>query len=151
MKDDKIFIDTNVLVYAFDISAGIKHEKAKKIVENCWRLENGVISSQVLEEFFVCLTKKIPAPVDSIIVEQIIRDFLKWGTVAIDGDMILEAIDVSIRHKFSFWDSLIIVSAVSGRANIIFSEDLSDSQTIEGIVIKNPFIVDKNNKEKQII
>ena len=140
MKDDRIFIDTNVLVYAFDISAGIKHKKAKEIVENCWRLENGVISSQVLEEFFVCLTKKIPAPVDSIIVEQIIRDFLKWRTVAIDGDMILEAINIHIKHKFSFWDSLIIASAVSGRANMIFSKDLSDSQTIEGIVIKNPFL-----------
>ncbi len=134
------------MVYAFDISAGIKHEKAKKIVENCWRLENGIISVQVLEEFFVCLTKKIPSPIDLIIVKQIIKDFLKWRTVAIDGDMMLEAIDISIRHKFSFWDSLIIASAVSGGANIIFSEDLSDNQIIDGIVIKNPFIVDKKNK-----
>ena len=140
MKDDKIFIDTNVLVYAFDISAGIKHKKAKEIVENCWRLENGIISSQVLEEFFVCLTKKIPFPIDSIIVWQIIKDFLKWKTVAVDGDIILESINIHIKHKFSFWDSLIIASAVSGSANMIFSEDLSDNQTIEGVVIKNPFL-----------
>ena len=146
MKDDKIFIDTNVLVYAFDISAGIKHEKAKNIIENCWRLENGIISAQVLEEFFVCLTKKIPSHIDSIIVKQIIKDFLKWRTAAIDGDMILEAIDISIRHKFSFRDSLMIASAISGGANIIFSEDISDSQTIDGIVIKNPFIVGKISK-----
>ena len=140
MKDDKIFIDTNVLVYAFDISAGIKHKKAKEIVEHCWRLENGIISSQVLEEFFVCLNKKIPFPIDSIIVWQIIKDFLKWKTVAVDGDIILESINIHIKHKFSFWDSLIIASAVSGSANMIFSEDLSDNQTIEGVVIKNPFL-----------
>ncbi|MHB1660756.1 MAG: PIN domain-containing protein [bacterium] len=139
MKEDKIFVDTNVLVYAFDISAGIKHEKAKEIVENCWRLENGIISSQVMEEFYVCLTKKIPVPIDSNIVKQIIKDFLKWKTVVIGGDIILEAIDIHERYKYSFWDSMIIASALKGGANIIFSEDFSNKQAINGTVIKNPF------------
>ena len=139
MKEDKIFVDTNVLAYAFDISAGVKHEKAKEIVENCWHSENCIISTQVLEEFFICLTKKIPTPVDSNTVRQIIRDFLKWRTVAIDGDIILEAIDIHERYKYSFWDSMIISSAIEGGANIIFSEDFSNSQIIKGIVIKNPF------------
>jgi len=139
MKEDKIFVDTNVLVYAFDISAGIKHKKAEEIVGNCWRLENGIISSQVLEELFVCLTKKIPAPIDSGIARQIIKDFLKWKTVVVGGDIILEAIDIHERYKYSFWDSMIIASALDGEANIIFSEDFSNQQAIDGIIIKNPF------------
>lgn len=139
MKEDKIFVDTNVLVYAFDISAGIKHEKAVEIIEDCWRLENGIISSQVLEEFFMCLTKKIPVHIDSIIVKQIIKDFLKWKTVVIDGEIILEAIDIHNKYKYSFWDSMIIASAIEGGANIIFSEDFSNSHIIKDIVIKNPF------------
>jgi predicted nucleic acid-binding protein len=139
MKESKVFIDTNVLVYAYDASAGEKHKMALEIMENLWDLGNGIISSQVLQEFFVSITKKISNPLNVITAKEIIKDLLKWKTVIIDGEIILEAIDIHSQHKYSFWDSVIIAAAIEGGAGTILSEDLSDKQVIKGIIIKNPF------------
>ena len=139
MKEDKVFIDTNVLVYAYDASAGEKHKMALEIMENLWDSGNGIISSQVLQEFFVSVTKKISKPLNVITAKEIVKDLLKWKTVIIDGEMILEAIDIYSQHKYSFWDSVIIAAAIEGGAGTILSEDLSDKQVIKGITIKNPF------------
>lgn len=134
-----MFIDTNILVYAYDASAGEKHKKALEIMENLWDSGNGIISSQVLQEFFVNVTKKISKPLNVIATKEIVKDLLKWKTVIINGEIILEAIDIHTQHKLSFWDSMIIVSAIGGGADTILSEDLSDKQVIRGITIKNPF------------
>lgn len=139
MKEGKMFIDTNILVYAYDASAGEKHKKALEIMENLWDSGNGIISSQVLQEFFVNVTKKISKPLNVIATKEIVKDLLKWKTVIINGEIILEAIDIHIQQKLSFWDSMIIVSAIGGGADTILSEDLSDKQVIRGITIKNPF------------
>ena len=139
MKEDKVFIDTNILVYAYDASAGEKHKKALETMENLWDLGNGIISSQVLQEFFVSVTKKISKPLNLITAKEIVKDLLKWKTVIIDGEIILEAIDIHSQHKYSFWDSVIIAAAIGAGAGTILSEDLSDKQVIKGITIKNPF------------
>ena len=139
MKEGKMFIDTNILVYAYDASAGEKHKKALEIMENLWDSGNGIISSQVLQEFFVNVTKKISKPLNVIATKEIVKDLLKWKTVIINGEIILEAIDIHTQQKLSFWDSMIIVSAIGGGADTILSEDLSDKQVIRGITIKNPF------------
>ena len=138
MKDGKVFIDTNVLVYAYDASAGEKHKIALEIMENLWDSGNGIISSQVLQEFFVSITKKISKPLNIITAKEIVKDLLKWKTVITDGEIILEAIDIHSQHKYSFWDSVIIAAAIGGGAGTIFSEDLSE-QVIKGITIRNPF------------
>jgi len=139
MKEGKVFIDTNVLVYAYDVSAGEKHKMALEIMENLWNSGNGIISSQVLQEFFVSITKKISKPLNIITAKEIVKDLLKWKTVITDGEIILEAIDIHSQHKYSFWDSVIIAAAIGGGAGTILSEDLSDKQVIKGIAIKNPF------------
>jgi predicted nucleic acid-binding protein len=139
MREDKVFVDTNILVYAYDASSGEKHKKAQGIMESCWNSGNGIISSQVLQEFFVSVTKKIAKPLDTSTAKEIVKDFLKWKTIIIDGEIILEAIDVHVRYKYSFWDSMIIASAVEGGAKTVFSEDLSDKHVIKGITINNPF------------
>jgi len=139
MKDDKVFIDTNVIVYAYDISAGEKHSKAVEIIKGLWDTGSGITSTQVLQEFFVNVTRKITKPLDAVTAKEIVKDFLKWKTVIVDGEIIMDAIDIHSAYKYSFWDSVIIASAVGGGAGTLFSEDLSDKQTIKGIVIRNPF------------
>jgi predicted nucleic acid-binding protein len=139
MKEGRVFIDTNVLVYAYDTSAGEKYQEARKIMGTLWDSGNGIISSQVLQEFFVSVTKKISKPLSLLTAKEIVKDLLKWKTVIIDGEIIMEAIDIQSQHKYSFWDSMIIAAAVEGGAGTILSEDLSDKQAIKGIIVKNPF------------
>jgi len=139
MRDGKVFIDINVIVYAYDISAGEKHSKAVEIIKGLWDTGSGITSTQVLQEFFVNVTRKITKPLDAVTAKEIVKDFLKWKTVIVDGEIIMDAIDIHSAYKYSFWDSVIIASAIDGGAGTLFSEDLSDKQTIKGIVIRNPF------------
>lgn len=139
MKGANVFVDTNIIVYAYDASAGEKHRKALAIMENIWDAGHGIVSSQVLEEFFVSVTRKIARPMETSKAREIVKDLLKWKVVAVDGELILEAIDIHQRYKYSFWDCMIIQAAIQGGAGLLFSEDLSDGQTIGGVKIKNPF------------
>ena len=143
MIEDKIFLDTNVLVYAHDISAGAKHKIAKKIVIDLWDSGSGLLSPQVLQEFFVSVTKKIPKPIETKLAKEIVSALLKWEVIVNDGEDILSSIEIHSRYHYSFWDSLIIEAAIRGGATLLLSEDFSDGQVIEGVKIKNPF----RNKE----
>jgi len=140
MKGDKTFLDTIVIIYAYDASAGRKHGIAKQIVMDLWASGLGVVSTQVLQEFFVNVTRKIPKPLDVTLAKDIVADFLKWTVVVNDGESILGAIEILQRYGYSFWDSLIVDAAVKGRAVTLFSEDLSYGQTVSGVTIENPFL-----------
>jgi len=139
MKEGRVFVDTNIIVYAYDASAGEKHSKALEIMKDLWGTGNGIASTQVLQEFFVSVTGKIVKSLSIITAKEIVKDFLKWKIVIVDGEIILEAIDIQNERRYSFWDSLIIASAIAGGAGTLLSEDLSDKHKIKGIVIKNPF------------
>jgi predicted nucleic acid-binding protein len=139
MKGTRAFLDTNVLVYAHDRSAGDKHEIARDTLLDLWESGLGVLSTQVLQEFYACVTKKIARPMESGDAKQIIEDLLKWTVVVNDGDSILAAIDIQNKHRLSFWDSMIVQAAVRGGAEVLLSEDLSDGQTLHGVRIRNPF------------
>jgi predicted nucleic acid-binding protein len=140
MSDKKIFVDTNILVYAYDTSARKKHEIARDIIVGLWDSGLGVVSTQVLQEFFVLATRKIPTPLDGKTAKEIIADLLKWTVVVNDGDSILKAIAIHVKSKFSFWDALIIESAARGGADTLLSEDLSHGQVIYGVSVYNPFV-----------
>lgn len=139
MRGDKVFLDTNIILYAYDISAGEKHQISKKIVLDLWDSGLGVISTQVLQEFFVNVTQKIPKPLDKKLARDIVSDFLKWNVVINDGESILEAVEILLRYGYSFWDSLIIEAAIRGGAGALLSEGLTHGQTINGVAIENPF------------
>jgi predicted nucleic acid-binding protein len=139
MPEDKAFIDTNIIIYAYDVTAGKKHETARTIITDLWHSGLGVISTQVLQEFFVNVVQKIPKPVDKQQAKEIVRDFLKWHVVVNSGDSIVDAIDICLRFEYSFWDSMIIEAAIKGGAAALISEDLQDDQVISGVTIKNPF------------
>jgi predicted nucleic acid-binding protein len=132
MPGSKIFLDTNIIIYAFDVSAGEKHEEAKKIMAELWGAGRGLLSTQVLQEFFVSVTKKIPRTLSLKAAKEIVTDLLKWQVVINDGQSILAAADIQSKHNFSFWDSLIIQAAIRGDASLLLSEDLSDEQTVRG-------------------
>jgi len=139
MNEGKVFLDTNVLIYAHDTSAGRKHDLARETVLELWNRTNGLLSTQVLQEFFFTITRKIPTPLKLREGRKIIEDLLSWDVVVNDGRSILAAIEIQERYHYSFWDSLIIQAAIQGDATVLLSEDLSDNQTIRGITIKNPF------------
>jgi len=139
MKDDKVFVDTNILIYAYDVSANKKHEVARQIVSDLWNSGHGVLSIQVLQEFFVNVTQKIPKPLDRRLARDIVADFLKWEVIINDGELILEAVDILLRYGLSFWDALVVGAAARSGAAVLLSEDLKPGQAIHGLTIRNPF------------
>jgi predicted nucleic acid-binding protein len=140
MPDVRTFIDTNILIYAYDATAGQKHTAAANLLIDLWRSRLGLVSTQVLQEFFVNVVRKIPKPIDNRIAQEIVKDLLKWQVVVVTGDSILDAIDLSSRYRYSFWDAMIIESAIRGNARILMTEDLQNGQEIGGVTITNPFI-----------
>jgi len=139
MPGDKCFVDTNVLIYAYDLSAGKKHETAKRTIADLWELKQGMLSLQVLQEFFVNVTKKILKPLGMSTAREIVRDLLTWDIVLMDGESILEGIEIHRRYQLSLWDSMIVHAALKGGASVLLSEDFGGGRTIEGLKIRNPF------------
>lgn len=136
------FVDTNVLVYAHDTSAGIKHEKARDLILSLWDSRQGCISLQVLQEFYVTIVQKVAKPAALETAARIIADLGQWILHVPDVEDVLEAIEIQQRNELSFWDSLIICSAKKLGCDVIWTEDLNTGQRYEGIVVLNPFHLD---------
>lgn len=139
MSENRIFVDTNILVYAYDLSAGAKHDTAQYILSELWNSGRGLLSTQVLQEFFVAITGKVTKPLDWRKAANIVEDLLSWDLVVNDGASILQAAAIQARYRVSFWDALILHAALRGGAQILLSEDFSSGTFIEGLLIKNPF------------
>ncbi len=135
----KFFVDTNILVYAYDSSSGKKWRTSLEIISSLWIHRTGVISTQVIQELFVGLTQKVKNPILPEKAKEIISDLLRWPLVVNDGENILRAADLQIKYHFSFWDSLILQAAVASKSEILLSEDFQDRQLIESVTILNPF------------
>lgn len=135
---DKYFVDTNILMYAHDASAGVKHLRAKAIVEELWRDRTGVVSTQVLQELSVNLRRKAGRPLDAKATREIVADYLTWHVVVNGGESILEALDLEARYKISFWDALVVQAAQASGSEVLYSEDLSDGQAYGSVVVTNP-------------
>jgi len=142
---DKIFLDTNVIVYAHDRSSGKKNTIAMEIMEYLWDRKKGVISVQVMQEFYVCVTTKILKPLPLKVARKILEYLLNWDLIINDEYITIKAINLQEKYRFSFWDSLIVQSAIQSQAYTLFSEDLSDGQIIENVKIVNPFVQEWKN------
>lgn len=139
------FCDTNVVVYAYDSSAAAKHRQAQDLLNRLWVARTGALSLQVLQEAYVTLTRKLRptyAPADA---RTIISDLSTWRSVVEPTRRdVLDAAERSELWSISFWDALILVAARRAGASILWSEDLSDGQTYDGVVVQNPFAIDRS-------
>lgn len=134
----KSFVDTNVLIYAHDVDAGAKHATAHEILQELWEQRTGVISTQVLQEFYVNVTRKIRSPLSKKSARAIVSNYEIWCVDATCSDL-EAAFRIEDEAHLSFWDALIVAAAAKAGAALILSEDLNSGQTISGIRIKNPF------------
>lgn len=135
---DRTFVDTNVLIYAHNLDAGAKHEIARGVLDDLWRERRGVLSAQVLQEFYVNVTRKIAVRLDRNSARLIVEAYGAW-CIETTLTEISAAFRIEDEARISFWDALIVSSAVKAGANRILSQDLSAGQRIAGMVIENPF------------
>ena len=134
----KTFIDTNVLLYAHDMDAGVKHQTAKAILGELWIERTGVVSMQVLQEFYVNLTRKISSPLSNEIARLVVGSYSIWCMDTTPAD-ISAAFRIEGESRIAFWDAMIVSAAVRSGATRILSEDFSAGHQIAGILVENPF------------
>ena len=137
--DRPTFVDTNVLVYAYDADAGTKHDVARTLVSRLWRERSAVLSTQVLQEFYVTVTRKVRRPLPRSKAREIVSAYRSWPVQGIEVDDIVAASELEERHRFSFWDALIVVAAGRAGAVRLVSEDLQAGRSVEGVRFENPF------------
>lgn len=133
------FVDTNVLIYAHDVTAGAKREQAARLLDRLGSERSGRLSTQVLLEFYVAVTRKLPKRIDHGVATAILEDFGTWTVFRPDVDDLVAAVALAQRHRIHPWDGLIVRAALALEATTLWSEDLNDGQTIEGVTIRNPF------------
>jgi predicted nucleic acid-binding protein len=131
------FFDTNVLVYADDKAAPAKQRRALDLVAEHRRARTGVVSMQVLQEYFVTVTRKLR--LDVAIARRKVELLAEFDVAAPEVTDILAAIDLHRLHGFSFWDALVLRAAKQAGCGVVFSEDLQNAREIDGLQIVNPF------------
>jgi predicted nucleic acid-binding protein len=135
------FVDTNVLIYAHDSSAGQKQTLARALMERLWNTRAGCVSLQVLQEFYVNVTQKVARPLAPEAAAQIIADLSVWQVHRPGTPDLLDAIRLQQRYRLSFWDAMIVTSALQLGCRRLWSEDLSDGQQYNTLTVANPFAV----------
>jgi len=135
---NKVFVDSNLLIYGHDKDAGAKHVIANKILRDLWNSETGVLSMQVLQEFYTVVTRKIQTPLPKSVARVFVEEYATWWieTTPIEISSAFRIEDIA---KISFWDALIVAAAVKSGASEILSEDMNAGQVIAGVRIVNPF------------
>jgi predicted nucleic acid-binding protein len=133
------FLDTNILVYAEDRDDGDKHKQAIELVQDLWEGKDGVLSIQVLQEFFVTITRKVKRPIKTENAAKIIEQYLSWHVVENTGVLLLKAIDRMSAHHLSLWDALVLEAAISAGCEVLYSEDLTHNQRFGKLQVINPF------------
>jgi predicted nucleic acid-binding protein len=131
------FVDTNVFVYAHEGGAGSKHRKAVDLITRLFEEQAGALSVQVLCEFYVAATKKLRMKSEE--AEEIIDDLRSWTVHRPAHDDVLRACGIHRRHKVSWWDALIINSALELGSDVLWSEDLAAGQRYGTVAVRNPF------------
>jgi predicted nucleic acid-binding protein len=135
-----VFVDTNVLVYDRDRRDAGKHDRARAWMTALWRQRGlGVVSTQVLTEFYWTATRKLRPGVEEDVARRYVRSLSAWEVVSVDQPAISDAWVLQDRFELSFWDSLIVATARIGQCRVLLTEDLQDGQDIEGLLVVNPF------------
>lgn len=136
----RAFLDTNVLVYLFDADAPDKQEQARALLQAEVANGRAVLSTQVLQEFYVAVTRKLARPLDALTAEAALRCLAELPVTPVDSALVLRAAQRSRTDNRSFWDSLIVETALLSGAKVLYSEDLQHGRVVEGMQIVNPFL-----------
>ena len=137
MPAGKAFLDANILVYAQDRDSPAKRRRSREVIAALAEAATGVVSTQVLQEFYVAATRKLG--VAPLAAKGVLQTFKVFEIVQTSPDLIDDAIDCSVLNGVSFWDALIVVAAAASGCTVVYSEDLNPGQTIQGVRIENPF------------
>jgi predicted nucleic acid-binding protein len=132
----KAFLDTNIIVYAQDADSPGKQRRSRELIEAVGRSGDGVVSTQVLQEFYVAATRKLGLP--PLAAKAVLKTLSVFETVQVSPGLIQDAIDCSILNGLSFWDALVLAAAASAGCVTVYSEDLNAGQTILGVRVENP-------------
>jgi predicted nucleic acid-binding protein len=133
------FVDTNVLVYAFDKSSSPKKRIAQRLMNRLMTEDTLRVSTQVLQELFVTLTRKVSQRCSSEEAQAVLEDLTAWPLMVVDYAAIRAAVELADGARLSFWDALVVVAAARAGAAVLYTEDLHDGQEILGVRISNPF------------
>lgn len=134
----KVFVDSNILIYAHDLDAGLKHQRAIDLLSKLWPSRSARLSTQVLQEFYVNTTEKIPKPLPRSIAREVVRSYTPWVEALVTPSTVLRASEIAEFAQLSFWDSMIVAAAEAVGADELLTEDLNDGQIIAGVRIRNP-------------
>ena len=137
--EQREFVDTNVLVYAHDAAAGEKHDRAKALLADLWATGRGCLSIQVLQEFYVNVTRKVAKPINPEVARGLVENLGTWAVHSPNAEDVVDAIRLHQSAHLSFWDAMILVSATRLNCHTIWSEDLNAGQMIMGTTVKSPF------------
>ena len=137
---DRLFVDTNILIYAHDLDAGAKNRLASSLLMDIWETGTGILSIQVLQEFYHVATQKIELPLPPGEALEYLHYMAILETVQPDFHMVVAAIRIHQKHAVSFWDGLILQAAKTAGCSQLISEDLQHGFALDDLVINNPFI-----------
>ncbi|MEX0658891.1 MAG: PIN domain-containing protein [Egibacteraceae bacterium] len=133
------FVDTNVFLYAYDVEAGARHERAARLIGDLGVRRQGALSVQVLQEFFVNATRKIAQPLTHTAALDRVRVLSRWPLHVARPHDVIAAADLAEASQVSFWDAMILRSAAALGCATLWSEDLNDGQVVAGVTVRNPF------------
>ena len=136
----RYYVDTNLLLYAHTAGRGEKERKARALIEGLWQDRSGVVSTQVLQEFYVNVCRKVERPLRPGEAKRLVGSYMSWQVIVNDGDSILQAFEIERRYRLSFWDALIVQAANRAAARALYSEDLSHGQVYGTVPVINPFL-----------
>lgn len=141
MSEARFFVDTNLFVYFRDATEVVKQKQAAEWMTYVSRQRSGRTSVQVLNEFYVTVTQKLKIKLPREEAWKDVSSLIRWNPVSIDTAIMHQARAIQLRYEFSWWDSLIVASAMKARCEYLLTEDLSDGQDLDGVRVVNPFTV----------
>ena len=139
VRDDLTFVDSNVLAYAHDLSETRRQPIARELLDALWTSRTGLMSTQILQEFYVVATRKFDPPMSRRAAREIVALYGTWPIVQVDVVLILTASQLEERHKLSFWDALVVEAARVAGATRLVTGDLQDGRRFGSVRIENPF------------
>ena len=137
-----VFVDTNVLVYARDVSDPGKQRAASAWIESLWGNRRGRLSTQVLHEFYVTVTRKLKPGMKPLQARQDVRDLIAWSPVPLSTSLTEQAMVLEEREKLSFWDALIVAAATESSCRVLLSEDFTNGRSFGELTVVSPFATD---------